>query len=178
MGAEYNTTLMSILAGCHPSMMIMRYAGEAKLVTDIQVIHRSYITESCLIPRTPLSGTARRAGWQGCLFSLDNIPKSAKIDIVSSGIVAPRSAVQQQWKTIQRLLTQPAVARGWTSDVLKVVDQLGQRFTLQQVYSHETELSRLHPQNLNVKPKIRQQLQVLRDVGIVEFIGNGDYIRL
>jgi len=32
-----------------------------------------------------------------------------------------------------------------------------------------------HPQNQNVKPKIRQQLQILRDRGFIEFLGNGYY---
>ncbi len=32
---------------------------------------------------------------------------------------------------------------------------------------------RLHPENRYVRPKIRQQLQILRDLGFVEFLGRG-----
>ena len=33
----------------------------------------------------------------------------------------------------------------------------------------------LHPDNRHVRDKIRQQLQVLRDLGLVEFLGRGRY---
>jgi type II restriction enzyme len=50
------------------------------------------------------------------------------------------------------------------------------RFTLQEVYAQfEDELSRLHPENKNIRPKIRQQLQVLRDKGQIKFVGKGTY---
>jgi type II restriction enzyme len=53
---------------------------------------------------------------------------------------------------------------------------IGQReFTLAQVYAHEAALARLHPQNRNIRPKIRQQLQILRDLGLIEFLGRGTY---
>ena len=35
--------------------------------------------------------------------------------------------------------------------------------------------SELHPENNHVKPKIRQQLQVLRDAGVLEFVSRGKY---
>jgi hypothetical protein len=37
------------------------------------------------------------------------------------------------------------------------------------------DLMRLHPANRNVQAKIRQQLQVLRDLGHLDFLGNGSY---
>ena len=36
-------------------------------------------------------------------------------------------------------------------------------------------MARLHPQNRFVRPKIRQQLQILRDLGLLEFLGRGRY---
>ena len=32
-----------------------------------------------------------------------------------------------------------------------------------------------HPANHNVKAKVRQQLQFLRDKGVIEFMGRGQY---
>ena len=67
-------------------------------------------------------------------------------------------------------------ARGWTLDVLNVVRGMGRReFTLAEVYAFAGELARLHPRNRFVRPKIRQQLQILRDLGFVEFLGSGQY---
>jgi type II restriction enzyme len=66
--------------------------------------------------------------------------------------------------------------RGWTLDVLQVVQSLGKmEFTLADVYAHAGSLARLHPKNLHVRDKIRQQLQILRDVGLLTFLGGGSY---
>jgi type II restriction enzyme len=48
-------------------------------------------------------------------------------------------------------------------------------FTLQDVYTFAPQLEKLHPDNRHVRDKIRQQLQVLRDLGFVEFLGGGRY---
>jgi type II restriction enzyme len=65
---------------------------------------------------------------------------------------------------------------GWTLDVLNVVRSLQKpAFELSEVYAKERELAKLHPQNRHVRDKIRQRLQVLRDLGILEFLGNGTY---
>jgi len=53
--------------------------------------------------------------------------------------------------------------------------QPGERFELVDVYAFEDRLSALYPENRHVRAKIRQQLQVLRDEGYVEFLGGGEY---
>lgn len=67
----------------------------------------------------------------------------------------------------------------WTRDVFGCLLKLDNDvFTLQEVYSFEQHLSRLHPNNRNVKAKIRQQLQYLRDIGLIEFTRPGIYKKL
>ena len=67
----------------------------------------------------------------------------------------------------------------WKKDVfeclIKIPDDV---FTLRQVYSFEKQLSLLHPNNHNVQEKIRQQLQYLRELGLVEFGKPGVYKKL
>jgi type II restriction enzyme len=66
--------------------------------------------------------------------------------------------------------------RGWTLDVLNVVRYLRKKeFSLAEVYAFEEKLSALHPANRFIRDKIRQQLQILRDLGFVEFLGRGNY---
>jgi type II restriction enzyme len=66
--------------------------------------------------------------------------------------------------------------RGWTLDVLQIVKRLDKKeFTLREVYDQEEALAKLHPDNHNVQPKIRQQLQVLRDLDLLEFLTPGFY---
>jgi type II restriction enzyme len=62
-------------------------------------------------------------------------------------------------------------------DVLNAVRRLMKaEFALDDVYAFESELQAAHPKNRNVKPKIRQQLQVLRDLGFIQFTGQGRYV--
>jgi type II restriction enzyme len=48
-------------------------------------------------------------------------------------------------------------------------------FSLDDLYRRELDFSEAYPMNQNVRAKIRQQLQVLRDLGYVEFRGRGTY---
>jgi len=67
----------------------------------------------------------------------------------------------------------------WKKDVFKcLLEPDKDNFTLEEVYSCESRLSQLHPNNRNVRAKIRQQLQYLRDTGLVEFIRPGMYKKL
>jgi type II restriction enzyme len=47
--------------------------------------------------------------------------------------------------------------------------------TLKEVYAFTSYLKTKHPNNNFIEDKIRQQLQVLRDKGFLEFKGNGKY---
>ncbi len=60
--------------------------------------------------------------------------------------------------------------------MLQVVQSLGKMdFTLADVYAHASSLAKLHPYNRHVRDKIRQQLQVLRDLGLLTFLGSPSY---
>lgn len=48
-------------------------------------------------------------------------------------------------------------------------------FSNEEVYAFAPELEKLHPDNRHVRDKIRQQLQVLRDTGFLEHIGQGEW---
>lgn len=48
-------------------------------------------------------------------------------------------------------------------------------FTNRDAYAHEEEFSQKYPENQNIRAKIRQQLQVLRDAGLIEHIGHGQW---
>ena len=48
-------------------------------------------------------------------------------------------------------------------------------FSLAEVYAHAGELAKLHPDNRHVRDKIRQQLQELRDMRLLQFLAPGEY---
>ena len=82
----------------------------------------------------------------------------------------------ETWRRTLWLRDRPAEARGWLVEVMKSVEALGRpEFTLAEVYADAPRLAALYPGNQHVEPKIRQQLQVLRDAGWLTFEGRGRY---
>jgi type II restriction enzyme len=51
-------------------------------------------------------------------------------------------------------------------------------FTLKEIYAFEHSLKKKYPNNNFIKDKIRQQLQFLRDKGIIEFKNSGTYKKI
>ncbi|WP_413771735.1 hypothetical protein [Psychrobacter sp. ENNN9_III] len=98
--------------------------------------------------------------------------------LVKDQKVVARANVTQQFQKTLFLREQTQQTRGWTLDVWQCIDRLDDKFSLQQVYSFTNELQLKHPDNNHVDDKIRQQLQVLRDKGIIEFLGRGHYRKL
>lgn len=91
----------------------------------------------------------------------------------------PESKVRTDFNALRDLNDMKPEARGWTLDVLRVVESLGKKqFGLDEVYAFEKELAMLHPTNRHVRDKIRQQLQVLRDLGRLTFGNRGEYALL
>lgn len=69
------------------------------------------------------------------------------------------------------------------SDIKKTWD-VGEVFTLQDIYELEEDYKRQHPGNSHVRATMRDFLQELRDAGVIEFRGergdpeSGTYRRL
>ncbi|MFH0815426.1 MAG: hypothetical protein V1934_01220 [Methanobacteriota archaeon] len=76
------------------------------------------------------------------------------------------------------LKSQSLESKGWLNDVLACVRELPHEFALADAYGFEAKLARLHPGNRRVKPKIRQQLQVLQDNHVLEFVSPGKYRKI
>ncbi len=127
--------------------------------------------------RKPLAVTARRAGWVGSNILLQKIPQAGKIFIVKQQRAESKEKVLAQWERTLFLREEKEIsARGWLLDVMRYIEKLEkQEFTLEDVYKFGRELSLLHPDNKHVKDKIRQQLQILRDKGYLDFVSRGNY---
>jgi len=174
--AGYESMLRSIRADDVPNLLILQYSPEW-LVRNLLLIPKFFFSESAIEKRKPLGPLARRAGWVGCNILLRQIPIDGKIALISDGLPVPESRVRNEFARTRNLAKIPPSVRGWTLDVLKVVRRLGKpQFTLKDIYKYEDELQATHPHNRNIRPKIRQQLQVLRDLGLAEFTGRGEYI--
>jgi type II restriction enzyme len=132
---------------------------------------------SIIEKRKALTSTARRAGWVGCNIDVSNVPELGKIFFVQNGIVRSKDEVLDKWsKTEFVKSTNNIEAKGWLLDVLVCVERIKKKeFSLDEVYAFEGYLKAKHPLNNNVRAKIRQQLQFLRDKNVIEFLGRGHY---
>jgi type II restriction enzyme len=174
--AAYSQMKRAILTDCTPNLYVLHYDLTAWAVRTVILIPHFAFALSAVERRPPLAPTARRAGWIGCNILLDKIPAHARIPIVSEGTPHTPREVRASYNRLRPLEKLKVEKRGWTLDVLQVVQSLGKlEFTLADVYSHAHELAELHPANRHIQPKIRQQLQVLRDLGLLEFLGSGSY---
>jgi type II restriction enzyme len=173
--AGYEAMIRAIREDRTPHLLLLQYTHEWS-IQNVLLIPRMFFTESVIQRRRPLSSTARRAGWVGCNILLSSIPNDGKIAIVSSGVPEPKQQVRQEFKRVRGLDNLPPSLRGWTVDVLNSIRRLRKsQFSLQEIYGVEEELQAAHPDNRNVRAKIRQQLQVLRDLGLIKFHARGNY---
>jgi type II restriction enzyme len=172
----YKTKCERLDASNNPNLLLMNYDLKSLSVVNLLIVPKHFFVRDIIQERKPLAATARRAGWIGSNILLDRVPESGKIHIVKAGTVRPKDVVLEEWQKTLFLRDQSLEARGWLLDVMKCVEALGKReFTLDEVYAFERHLGDLYPGNQNVKPKIRQQLQFLRDRGFIEFVSRGSY---
>jgi len=172
--AGYHAMMNAISNNQNPNLFVLHYDSNWA-VRNLLLVPSFFLTASAIEKRKPLAATARRAGWIGCNILLSNVPQTGRIEIVSDGIIAEPSKVRSEYARAKPFSSLGNSARGWTLDVLRIVETLPSLFTLNDMYLQEERLARLHPSNKNIRPKIRQQLQVLRDMGVIVFLGDGGY---
>jgi type II restriction enzyme len=172
----YKTKCERLIASNNPNLLLMNYDLKSLAVVNLLIVPKRFFVRDIIEERKPLAKTARRAGWIGSNILLGKVPEIGKIHIVQNGVIRPKGAVLEEWHKTLFLRSETLEARGWLLDVMKCVESLGKRdFTLEEVYAFDRHLGDLYPGNQNVRPKIRQQLQYLRDRGLIEFVSRGNY---
>ena len=95
-GAAYQPTIECIRRGEMPEHIFVEFDKRFNTVVFVDAIPGRLITEDRIVPRKPLSQTARRAGWQGCNIMISGLP--------SVRIVAPagleRAEVRERWRSL------------------------------------------------------------------------------
>ncbi len=174
--AGYAAMIDAIRKDRVPNLFVLQYSLSWR-VQNILLIPYFFIGESVVEKRKPLSVSARRAGWTGCNIILREIPEDGKLRVVINGVVTDTREVRRRFQRIKPFADMSVKLRGWTLDVFRVVTKLNKpQFSISEVYKYEDELAALHPGNRNIRPKIRQKLQVLRDLGFLRFAEPGRYI--
>ncbi len=173
----YRTMLERLTSSNNPNFFLLNYDLSNLEVTDFLVIPKHFFVPEIIEKRKPLAVTARRAGWIGCNILLQSIPQTGKIFFIKNKRIEPKEKVLAEWRKTLFLREEKEIsAKGWLLDTMRSIEKFGKHeFTLDDMYGFENELSKLHPENKHIKDKIRQQLQVLRDKGYLNFMSRGQY---
>jgi type II restriction enzyme len=171
----YSSMMRRITTSTTPSFLLLQYSATWNVI-NLWAIHHALITSGAIECRKALAVTARRAGWVGCNILLSGIPQEGRIPLVIDGHAMPKIESRRRFAVSEKLSHLSPLGRGWAAATLKLLHKMNKaQFTIEDAYSLEAELSRLYPSNMHVRPKIRQQLQVLRDAGIIAFESRGKY---
>lgn len=171
----YTALMARVLNGSVPTLMMLERNDDWEIQSLI-AIHHLFLTPSVIERRKPLSVTARRAGWVGCNIRLDLISPDAQVEIVKRGRPNEPRLVREAFQRFGQLSKIKPASRGWTTLTLRAIRTLnGDSFTLDSLYGREEMFTGVYPGNKNIRAKIRQQLQVLRDLGYITFQGKGAY---
>jgi type II restriction enzyme len=173
----YSTMIERLVANNNPNFFFLAYDKSTFEIRTFLTIPKYFFVPDIIQIRKALSPTARRAGWIGCNIVMSNIPEFGKIFYVQNGIAKSKNEVLDKWSKTEFVKSTPNIeAKGWLLDVLVCVERIKKTdFSLDEVYNFEANLKAKHPMNNNIKAKIRQQLQFLRDKDIIEFLGRGRY---
>lgn len=175
----YAAMMARLAAPSRPNLILMRYTPAPPSVRDLILVPAQFFSESLIEERPPTWPKGRSAPWIGCNIRIGDLPDEGRIRLWRDGAPTSREHVRETWRRSLFLRSLRPDAQGWLLEVWKAVQAIGAReFTLADVYAHEARLAAAFPGNNNVRPKIRQQLQVLRDHGLLAFDGGGRYRRL
>lgn len=175
----YQSKIQRLESDTSPNLLLMHYDSFRLSIVNLIAVPKRFFVSEIVERRAPLKPTARRAGWVGSNILIGRLPESGKIWIIKNGQVLKRDQIIANWNRSRFIEDQSKETRGWLIDVMRCVDTIGSSdFTLADVYKFEAQLASLYPANSNVKAKIRQQLQAMRDNGYIEFLGGGRYRRL
>lgn len=172
----YGTMIERLQSSTNPSFFGLNYDKNLEVI-NFFVIPKFYFTPDIIERRNPLAPTAKRAGWVGCNILLEPIPETGKIYYIQDGKSRDKWYILEDWQRTHFLAEkQNLESKWWLLDVMRCIDMIGKKeFTLADMYTFTTILREKHPDNNNIEAKIRQQLQVLRDKGYLEFGGRGVY---
>lgn len=171
----YSTMIERINSSTNPDLFILNYS-ETLQVTDLLLVPKFFFIESIIEKRRPLAQTAQRAGWTGCNILFGSIPEQGRIKIIENQKLNGISEIVKQYEHAKQLQTNNIESRTWLMDVLNCVNSISTKeFFLKQIYEFTESLQNKHIDNHNIEAKIRQQLQILRDKGFIEFTTRGHY---
>jgi len=176
-GSAYSAMIKRLSSEANPHLLVLTHIDEK--VNNLVLVPKHFFTTSIVEERKPTRPKGRKKEWIGSNIILEGIPESGRIYIIKDGVEEDPAKVRALYKKTLPLITRDLESAGWLMDVLKCMETIpSEYFSLNDIYAFEADLQKNHPGNIHIKDKIRQQLQILRDKGFIEFEGRGKYKKI
>ncbi len=171
-GGDYHHMVQSVQMRQHPSFFLLQWDANDYLVTNVQLIHKDCIEEDCIVRRQKIA-----SGFEGFNLDLKLVLRSGRIPIVYEGREIEKDTVLSQWKAITKIIPSMSSLNGWQKEVMRFIDSLGNEFYASDFEDQCLIWEAKYPNNNHIAAKVRQQLQMLRNKGLIQFDGKGKYRR-
>lgn len=173
----YHTMIERISSENNPNFFLLAYDNSNWSVRDFIIVPKHFFRSEMIIKRkTPLKN---RMNYFMCSVDLSSVPEIGKIFLVKNSAELDKKVVLEEWRKTVFLRSKSVEAKGWTLDVMKCLDLIPKTiFTSDDVYKFEITLKAKYPNNNTIKDQIRKQLQILRDMNIIEFVSRGRYRKI
>jgi len=142
---------------------------------DSKIVAQS-VSDFNLISTNENTGIIKKSDLKKVKEILSKIPKEESVKLPRLEIESPENSFDIIEIENNLILSS---LKGWKLEVFKCANSIpNQIFTLNEINQFESHLKTIYPTNNTISHKIRQQLQYLRDLGLIEFLGNGKYKKL
>ena len=172
---SYLKYIESIKSNKKPNYFLLNYLVNTYSVNNFFTIPKHFIIPEIIKKRN--KSLKDRKNYYLCNILFSKIPDLAKIYYIKNEEFFSKKDILKNWKKILFFKKIKKIEnKGWILDILNCVESLNKKnFKLEEIYKFEKDLKFLHPKNNNIKAKIRQQLQFLRNKNIIKFIKKGEY---
>lgn len=173
MDGAYKTMIERLESSTNPNFFILQYNKKLEVLNYI-AIPKYFVRVEDIIPRK--NWIPNRPKYIMCNISMKEIPESGKVFYIRNWENRNKKEVLRDWEKIVFLKEKKWESKGWILDIMKCIERLWKKdFSLDEMYNFKDILKEKYPQNNFIEDKIRQQLQILRDKGYLEFLGRGKY---
>lgn len=173
-GSAYEATVEKISSNKSSNWILLERNDEK--VTGLIFIPKYFFYSDMIEKRNPLSDSAQRKGWIGCLIHLNMIPSFGKIQYVKNGKEVNKKLIKYKLDRAIKFKNIDPKHKDWKLEILSIIDSIPETtFSLDDLYEHIEALKPNHQKNSNIDANIRGTMQCLRDEGYIKFLDSEGY---
>lgn len=171
----YQSMFQKIESLDNPNFLFLQYNPKELQIKNLLMVPRYFFCVDTIERRQPLSNTTRRQGWVGCNILLNCIPEEGRIYIVENEKEVPIQDIMITLRQTYFMRNYKPRAREWVIDILNLIQD--KEFTLEEICKYAPIMEIRYRGIVNAQDRIRKVLQLLRKYGMIQYSGNGKYIK-